>query len=97
MVKVAGPGPTDHPAAGHRVVYVAETFAAVFVEAGFAVTLLEWWDASGVFNRTDWNIEDGPIYRSSLIDHRNEAFRNGQGPLGTSSLILDAIRPVHWR
>jgi predicted SAM-dependent methyltransferase len=93
MVQVGGPGPADHPAAGHRVVYVAETFAGVFEKAGFEVTLLEWWDTSGVFNRTDWNIEDGPIYRSSLMDHRNEAYRNGQGPLGVSSLILDAIAP----
>jgi predicted SAM-dependent methyltransferase len=94
MVQVGGPGPADHPAAGHRVVYVAETFSAVFEEAGFVVTLLEWWDTSGVFNRTDWSIEDGPIYRSSLMDHRNEAYRNGQGPLGVSSLILDAIVPL---
>jgi predicted SAM-dependent methyltransferase len=49
-VRVVGPGPADHPAAGHRVLYVAETFAAVFLEAGFSVQLLEWWDSGGVFN-----------------------------------------------
>jgi predicted SAM-dependent methyltransferase len=94
-VQVGGPGPADHPAAGHRVLYVAETFVEVFEQAGFAVTLLEWWDASGSFNTTPWSLEDGPIYRSSLMDHRNEAYRNSQGPLKVSSLILDAIRPVH--
>lgn len=94
MVQVGGPGPADHPAAGHQVVYTAETFAGVFDKAGFEVTLLEWWDATGTFNTTNWSIEDGPIYRSSLMDHRNEAYRNGQGPLGTASLILDAIRPL---
>jgi hypothetical protein len=91
MVQVGGPGPADHPAAGHRVVFVAETFAAVFEEAGFAVTLLEWWDRSGVFNRTDWNIEDGPIYRSSLMDHRNEASETAKAhlefPVSSSTLF----------
>lgn len=93
-VQVGGPGPADHPAAGHRVLYVAETFVEVFKQAGFEVTLLEWWDANESFNTTPWNLEDGPVYRSSLMDHRNEDYRNSQGPLGFSSLILDAIRPA---
>ena len=93
-VQVGGPGPADHPAAGHRVLYVAETLLAVFEKAGFEVTLLEWWDASGSFNTTQWSLEDGPIYRSSLLDHRNEVYRNAQGPLGFSSIILDAVRPA---
>lgn len=94
-VQVGGPGPSDHPAAGHRVVFQAETFSAVFEAVGFSVTFLEWWDNSGNFNTVDWRIEDGPIYRSSLMDHRNEAYRNAQGPPGFTSLILDAIRPLH--
>lgn len=36
--------------------------------------------------------DDDPIYRSSLRDHRNEAFRNGVGPPGFTSLILDAVK-----
>ena len=91
-VQVGGPGPADHPAAGHRVVYVAEVLVAVFEGAGFSVTLLEWWDTSGTFHTTRWRIEDGPIYRSCLMDHRNESYRKGLGQLGTSSLILDAVR-----
>jgi predicted SAM-dependent methyltransferase len=91
-VQVGGPGPTDHPAAGHRVLYVAETLKPVFVCAGFAVEPLEWWDSDGVFHTNAWSVSDGPIYRSSLLDHRNESFRAGEGPPGFTSLILDAIR-----
>jgi predicted SAM-dependent methyltransferase len=91
-VRVGGPGPAEHPAAGHRVLYVAETFEAMFLEAGFSVRLLEWWDHNGVFNVAPWQPEDGPIYRSTLLDHRNVAYRSGTGPPGYTSLILDATR-----
>ncbi len=92
-VQVGGPGPPDHPAASHKIVYVAERLEQVFLEAGFAVELLEWWDTNGTFNTHSWHRDDGPIYRSSLLDHRNENYRSGQGPLGFSSLILDAYKP----
>jgi predicted SAM-dependent methyltransferase len=90
-VQVGGPGPSDHPAANHRVVYVAETLQEVFVQAGYEVRLLEWWDSAGHFHAESWSIEDGPIYRSTLLDHRNEDYRAGRGPLRNSSLIIDAI------
>jgi predicted SAM-dependent methyltransferase len=92
-VQVGGPGPSDHPAADHKVVYVAETLATVFTEAGFETRLLEWWDDQGVFHVTPWSIDDGPIYRSSLLDHRNEVYRRGQGPPGFTSLIVDCFAP----
>ena len=92
-VQVGGPGPADHPAADHKVVYVAETFVEVFKRVGFTVQLLEWWDAKGVFHVADWSPDDGPIYRSTRLDHRNADFRNGLGPPGFTSLILDATRP----
>ncbi len=91
-VQVGGPGPADHPAADHRIVYVAETLQAVFEAADFTVTLLEWWDADGAFHVADWSPDDGPIYRSSRLDHRNGDFRAGLGPPGFTSLILDAVR-----
>jgi predicted SAM-dependent methyltransferase len=93
MVRVGGPGPADHPAADHRVVYKAETFRGVFTTAGFEVTLLEWWDSRGEFHAVPWSIEDGPIYRSSQLDHRNQQYRAGLGPPGSASIILDAVKP----
>lgn len=87
-VRVGGPGPADHPAAGHKVVYDYRRFAAVFVDAGFAVDLLEWCDETGRFNFRYWNPADGPIYRSLRTDHRNQ-----DGKLGSVSLILDARKP----
>ncbi len=92
-VQVGGPGPADHPAADHRVVFVAETLVAMFEEAGFAVRLLEWWDADGQFHSEPWSLDEGPIYRSTLLDHRNGEYRAGLGPLGFSSLIIDARKP----
>ena len=91
-VQVGGPGPIDHPAADHKVVYKAEAFVKVFEQAGFAVELLEWWDRAGRFQVRPWDPDDGPIYRSSILDHRNAAYRAGVGKPGFTSLILDAVR-----
>lgn len=54
-VQVGGPGPADHPAADHKVVYVAETLVDVFERAGFDVSLIEWWDAAGRFCVSPWS------------------------------------------
>lgn len=93
-VQVGGPGPRDHPAADHRVVFVHETLTAMFVAAGYCVHLLEWWDADGTFWVEPWSIDDGPIYRSSRMDHRNIDYRTGIGRPGFTSLILDAFVPT---
>ncbi len=93
MVQVGGPGPADHPAAGHKVVYDYRTLMGVFESAGFCVTLLEWWDEAGRFHHSPWELADGPIGRSTQLDTRNEAWRNGEGPPGFTSLLLDAVRP----
>lgn len=84
-----GPGPADHPAADHKIVYDHRRFAAVFADAGFTVDLLEWCDESGRFHFNYWDPADGPIYRSLRSDHRN-----ADGKLGFVSLILDAHKPV---
>jgi len=89
LVQVGGPGPADHPAASHKVVYDYRTLPPVFARAGFAVRLLEWWDEAGVFHAGTWDERDGFIYRSARFDHRN---RDGQ--LGFTSLIVDAMKPV---
>lgn len=88
IVQVGGPGPADHPAASHKVVYDFRTLAPVFEAAGFEVRLLEWWDDAGVFHTRPWNERDGFIYRSARFDHRNQ-----NGALGFTSLIVDAVKP----
>ena len=93
-VQIGGPGPADHPAADHKVVYDHQRLTAVFRDAGFEVELLEYCDDTGQFHASPWDPRTGPIYRSLPLDHRNEAARQGSGPPGFVSLILDARRPA---
>ena len=86
--QIGGPGPRDHPAADHKIVYDYRRFATLFAEAGFVVDLLEWCDEAGRFHFRYWDPADGPIYRSLRSDHRNR-----DGKLGFVSLILDAHKP----
>ena len=71
IVQVGGPGPADHPAASHKVVYTLNALSDVFASAGFKVVPLEWCDDDGRFHATDWDERDGFIYRSARFDHRN--------------------------
>lgn len=87
IVKIGGPGPTDHPAASHKIVHNYRTLTSMFEEAGFKVKLLEYCDESGEFHFNDWNPEDGFIYRSFRFDHRNK-----NNELGFVSLIVDALK-----
>lgn len=89
-VQVGGPGPKDHAAADHKVVYDCKLFTEIFVRAGFEVDVLEYCDEQGRFHYNQWALEDGPIYRSLRFDHRNQ---NGS-QLGFVSLIVDAKKPV---
>lgn len=83
--RVGGPGPKDHKAAGHKIVYDYLLFSDVFKQAGFDVDLLEYCDEHGRFHYNQWSPEDGPVYRSLLIDHRNQG-----ADIKSVSLILDA-------
>lgn len=85
MVKVGGPGPKDHPAADHKIVYDYKILVEVFEDAGFEVDLLEYCDEKGRFHYNQWELNEGPIYRSLLSDHRNK-----DGKIGFASLIIDA-------
>lgn len=87
-VQVGGPGPADHPAADHRVVYDFRLLADVFRGAGFEVDLLEYCDDAGRFHFRPWSLEAGPVYRSLRLDSRNRG-----GHLRFVSLILDARKP----
>ncbi len=88
IVKVGGPGPPDHPAASHKVVYDYRTLPPVFESAGFKVRLLEWWDEEGRFHTQPWDERLGLIYRSARFDHRNE-----DGQMRSTSVIVDAVKP----
>ncbi|SDR93603.1 Predicted SAM-depedendent methyltransferase [Paenibacillaceae bacterium GAS479] len=89
LVQVGGPGPADHPAASHKIVYDSEAFVSVFEKAGFKVTLLEYCDKNGDFHYTYWNEMDGRIGRSYRFDTRNSIKE-----LGMVSIIIDAKKPL---
>ena len=87
-VQIGGPGPKEHPAADHKIVYDYRLFVDIFTSAGFIVDLLEYCDEQGRFHFHQWSLEDGPIYRSLLLDQRNR-----EGKINSVSLILDAKKP----
>lgn len=89
MVKIGGPGPIDHPAYTHKILYTYKTLQACFEEAGFIVDLLEYCDEEGRFHYKYWNEIDGLIGRSYRFDTRNS--KEG---LGMVSIVIDAKKEV---
>lgn len=89
MVKPKGPGPKDHPAYTHKILYNYHLFKEVFESAGFHVELLEYCDEQGDFHYQYWNNADGHIGRSFRYDTRNSLTS-----LGMVSIILDAKKPL---
>lgn len=89
MVQIGGPGPVDHPAYGHKIVYDYKSIVKVFEEAGFRVSLLEYCDEHHEFHYRYWNPEDGIIGRSYRFDTRNSS-----ESLGMVSLIIDAHKEL---
>lgn len=79
--KVGGP-------AGHKVLYNHRRLSDLFEREGFWVDLLEYCDGRGRFHYHQWDIDDGPVYRSLRMDHRNQ-----EGRINNVSLILDAHKP----
>ena len=88
IARIGGPGPKDHPAADHKIVYDYRRFTDIFMQAGFAVDLLEYCDEQGRFHYHQWSPDQGPVYRSLLLDHRNQG-----ATIGSVSLIIDARKP----
>ena len=88
MVRPGGPGPSNHPAADHKIVYGYRELTRVFENAGFEVRLLEYHDENGNFQLNDWDPDIAPIYRSSKLDSRNQ-----NGRIDFASLIIDAVKP----
>ncbi|KZE69227.1 protein distantly related to SAM-dependent methyltransferase [Fictibacillus phosphorivorans] len=87
MVQIGGPGPADHPASSHKIVHNYHTLQKLFVEAGFEVQLLEYFDEQGIFHEQEWDGKDGVIFRSKRYDPRNQ----GES-LKFPSLLVDAIK-----
>lgn len=87
LVRIGGPGPKDHPAASHKIVYNYNTLASIFEIAGYEVNFLEYCDEAGHFQFSEWKEEDGVIYRSKIWDPRNQGDK-----LVFPSLIIDAIK-----
>ncbi len=88
MVQVGGPGPDDHPAYSHKIVYDYKRFKSIFEAAGFDVELLEYCDENHDFHYNYWNPDDGMIGRSYRYDTRNKK------SLGMVSIIIDAKKKL---
>ncbi|WP_316569600.1 SAM-dependent methyltransferase [Neobacillus sp. YIM B06451] len=89
IVQVGGPGPNDHPAASHKIVYNYKILTKMFESAGYKVKLLEYCDEEGNFHQNEWYGFDGVIFRSKKYDPRNH------DKLVFPSLIIDAVKPYH--
>lgn len=87
IVKVGGPGPKEHPAASHKIVYNYKTLSSIFKMADYEVNFLEYCDEAGHFQFSEWQEEDGVIFRSKKCDPRNQGDK-----LMFPSLILDATK-----
>lgn len=87
LIKVGGPGPADHPAASHKIVYNYKTLSQVFEFAGFDVQLLEYVDETGRHHAADWDEDKGIIFRSKKYDPRNQS-----GTIVFPSLIIEGIK-----
>ena len=85
MIKVGGPGPKDHPAASHRVVYDHNKLKMILENAGFYCEELEYCDEKGNFHYRFWNENDGKIGRSYRFDTRNS-----ENEIRMVSIIIDA-------
>jgi predicted SAM-dependent methyltransferase len=80
------------PHMGHRVIYNYHVLSDLFAQAGFTVSLLEWFDENGKFNARAWNEIDGNIERCLASDPRNQ-----DGKPHYTSLIMDAKKIIEPR
>ncbi|MDJ0333352.1 SAM-dependent methyltransferase [Planococcus sp. S3-L1] len=87
IVQIGGPGPKEHPAASHKIIYNYKTLTSVFESAGYEVKLLEYFNESGHFHFKEWQQEDGVVFRSKKVDPRNQGDK-----IMFPSLIIDATK-----
>jgi predicted SAM-dependent methyltransferase len=79
--KVHPPGDT------HVAIYDYRSLSAVFLNVGFSVRLVEWWNELRDFNAMPWEEGDGYITRAWRTDHRNR-----DGKPNYTSLIIDCMK-----
>ena len=82
------PDSSETSRAEHGSLYNHRSFAEVFLQAGFQVQLIEYFDKQGVFHSHHWDVSKGLIKRTLLFDDRNLA-----QPFAYTSLVLDAVKP----
>lgn len=78
------PGGSGDGSADHKVLYNYITMTKVLSEEQYDYNLLEYFDETGQFHHTSWNINNGFIERSADYDPRNK-----ESPLSYTSLIVD--------
>jgi predicted SAM-dependent methyltransferase len=71
----------------HKILYNYQIMKKNLEFVGFKVSLLEYWDENGHFNKVDFDYSKGYIKRCFKNDPRNK-----NGHLGYTSLIVDAIK-----
>jgi len=81
------PGGSGAGSDDHKALYTYRTLTKLLEDAGFRVTLLEWFDEDGHFRFRDWDPAMGYIARSTRFDERNKT-----NPTAYTSLIADATR-----
>lgn len=83
------PGGHGAGAHDHKVLYDYRLLRDMLEQAGYRVTLLEYWDEDGEFHHSPWHSDAGHVRRSHAHDRRNHG-----GVLRYTSLIVDAAKPV---
>lgn len=73
---------------GDGRLYNHQSFAEAFLQVGFQVRLIEFFDKEGVFHANHWDVSKGLVKRTLLFDDRNIA-----QPFAYTSLVLDAVKP----
>lgn len=70
---------------GHKELYNYKSFIQLFEDAGFEVSLLEYYDEAGEFHYNEWDPAGGKIHRSKRFDKRDANYVY-------TSLIIDAFK-----
>lgn len=82
------PGGTGAGADDHKVLYTYDSFSKLFSDAGFNISLYEYFDGKGNFIFNEWDPSMGMISRSKQFDKRNAT------KLAYTSIVLDANKPL---
>lgn len=86
-VEMVKPGGWGAGSEDHKILYNYRTLCELFIESGFDVKLIEYFDEAGNFHQNEMDKELGLIRRSREHDHRNTKEK-----LIYTSLILDAVK-----